>query len=518
MPDKEERIKRRREIIQKRCSEKVTKGDQINKEVTANDCESVGKPLDHEHLKSEQQIAESVSQLRRRKENHIQDVSSTRIKVNHEESSRRIQHEHKRSEIIEKAKAGQKLNAEDVLIEIDWDTLDQDAIDLKEIHDTMKKIKSNYDEILAEKDSLIDDFREELKQQDQLYLDGLRSQERTIDHTREMTTKQISAIKAFGDDELKAIDEAFEEDRRILINEQSAHLKSLGDKKRSAVKESLQTVDTRKDDNEKDILNAHDAVNAEYNTLRNKLQDQVAQLEREWSVSRGLYLVSTDQIEYDHREIETRNSESELKIKRSKKRIVQFKEELNRELDRTRSTEEKEGKKNNSLELDCRRLEGQYQNLLSKLHRFEVSEDQKYFSALSMHKEEATMLLNRIRNVRDQMMELFAVHAHDAGSEESDEREIGTIRTNIGKDEAPTNGEEKTGLEIDPEEGSQQQTFSWSQLESVIVKYHELLEKRTSTLHNVSQVSIQNATLQSDLDASLKDDINKALIVPPLSY
>ena len=153
--------------------------------------------------------------------------------------------------------------------------------------------------------------------------------------------------------------------------------------------------------------------------------------------------------------------------------------------------------------------------MLSKLHRFEVSEDQKYFSALSMHKEEATMLLNRIRNVRDQMMELFAVHAHDAGSEESDEREIGPT---IGKDEAPTNGEEKTGLEIDPEEGSQQQSFSWLQLESVIVKYHELLEKRTSTPHNVSQVSIQNATLQSDLDASLKDDINKALIVPPLSY
>ncbi len=499
MSAREDRIRRRREIIQKRCSENATKGDQDDKDSTTS--ESIEKDSNNECLKSEQQIAESLSQLKRRKDNHIQDATSIRVKVDREENVRRIERESYRSKINEKAKAVLKQNLNiDGSTKIDWDALDPGTVELKEIYNNMEKIKNNYDEILAEKDCLIEEFRLELKQQDQLYLESLKNQEETIDRTREMTSKQISAIKTFCDDELKAIDESFQEDRRHLIQEHAAHLKSLAAKKRSAADESLRAASDRKDEKEKKILDAHDAVNAEYNALRDKLQDQVAQLEREWSVSRGLYLVSADQIDYDHREIETKNSESEQKIKRNKKRIIQFKEELNRELDKTKTTEQKETKKNDSLELDCRRLEGQYRNLLSKLHRFEVSEDQKYYSALSMHKEEATTLSDRIRKVKDEIMGLFDVRYTESAGET-----LSSI-------------DEKNDPAIDCSGGDTKQQFSWDQLENIIVRYHDLLEKRTRTLKNVSHISEQNSSLERQLDANLKDDINKSLIVPPLSY
>jgi hypothetical protein len=502
MSSKEERIERRREIIQKRYYENYTNEHQCNEEASVN--ESEGKSLDHERLLSEQQIAESLSQLHRRKDDHIKDTKSIREEVDGDENARRTQYEKERSKLIEKAKCG-GLN-DGVSIEIVWDiSEDETTTRMRELHEKMEEIKKNYNDILAEKDSLIDDFEDKLKHQDQIYLEGLRKQEHTIDLTQKMAKKQISAIKKFCDDELKAIEEAFQEDRRILINEQTIHLKSLADKKREAVKGSLQTMQSRKQEKDRKILNTYDSVNEEYNALRNKLQDQVSKLEREWSVSRGLHVVSADQIEYDHREIETKNSESEQKIKRNKKRIVQFKEELNRELERTRTTEKKERKKNDSLELDCRRLEGQYRNLLSKLHRFEVCEGQKYFSALSMHREEASMLSIRIRDVRDEIMGLLSENGSNENKlVQSNENEI-MISTSCVDENA---GDGDADLDSLP----------WSQLESAIVKYHGLLEKYTSTIHTVSQISNQNAALQRELDASLNDDIKKSLIVPPNSY
>ena len=392
MNDKEERIKRRREIIQKQ-RENVTKKEVDNLASTTET-----SPSDHQDLKSEQQIADSLSQLRHRKANLISEVTYIRINVDRRECSRRIEHENSRNENLSQARA------EDGKAHSDSDTKWGDVInqgaDLKQVHDAMEHIRGNYDDILQRKDNLIEDFRCKLRQQDHLYLETLREYERIIDRTRELTTDQTLAIQKLCKDESKSIDEAFREDRRILIDEQSTQLKSLMEKKRCDVVTSLTSMQGRMGTKEQSLLTTHDKVTEEYNVLRNKLQEQVAELEREWSVSRGLYSVSTDQIEYDHREIETRNAENEHKIKKSKKRIIQFKEELNRELDRTRSAEEKERRKNGSLELDCRRLEGQYSNLLSKLHRFELLEDQKFSSALSMHKEEAKSLSNRITDVR----------------------------------------------------------------------------------------------------------------------
>lgn len=495
MSEKKERIKRRREIINKRLHEKAVIAGETNKEVAAIENSS----SDDEVLKSDQQIAESVSQLQRKKENHTRDVTSTRVKVNKEESLRRICHEIKRREIIEKARDGGKQEniCDSAGIETNWDDITHNE-DIRNVHNTMKKIKETYDDIIEKKNSLLEDFLCQLKQQDHTYLESLRNQTDTINHARELSTKQISAIKAFSDQELKSINEAFRDDRRNLINDHSAHLKSLADKKRSLIEQSVKTLELRNLDREKKIGNAYDEVNKEYNALREKLQDQVVQLEREWSISRGLHMVSADQIEYDHREIETKNFESEQRIKKNKKRIVQFKENLNKELDRSKTTEKKDRKKNDCLELDCRRLEGQYQNLLSKLHRFELSEDQKYYSALAMHKEELTLFSSLISNTRIDIKDIFSGQTPSI-DENKKYWDSSTMSYVEGRKSQKEN-----------------ETFSWSQLENVVVKYHDLLEKRASASHNVDQVSRHNHNLESELSTNLNDDINKSLIVPPL--
>ncbi len=117
--------------------------------------------------------------------------------------------------------------------------------------------------------------------------------------------------------------------------------------------------------------------------------------------------VSADQVAYKHREAESKNVESEQKIKKLKKRSLHLKELVADELDKTQRYEEKQLKRNCSLEGDCRRLEAQYTNLLSKLHRFEVLEGQKFSAAVSMHEEEIDIISKRIQSTRASIAQQF---------------------------------------------------------------------------------------------------------------
>ena len=101
------------------------------------------------------------------------------------------------------------------------------------------------------------------------------------------------------------------------------------------------------------------------------------------------------------------NTGGEEKIKKRKKRIALYKEELSKELDHSRASDIQEKKKNDILSQDCRRLEGQFNNLLSKLHRFEIVEGQKYSAAAAMHEEEINVLSERISNAKTEVASDF---------------------------------------------------------------------------------------------------------------
>ena len=56
----------------------------------------------------------------------------------------------------------------------------------------------------------------------------------------------------------------------------------------------------------------------------------------------------------------------------------------------------------------------------------------------------------------------------------------------------------------------------WSELESMLSQYHQLLEDREKLQTNISTLMTENDDLQSKLERNLRQDINSDLIVPPL--
>ncbi len=278
MGEKEERIKQRREIIRRRHY-----GD---KKETDNPASSHGKKDDDfGQVKSEQQVVESVSHLQRRKKDQVDTITSFRVNADTAEGALRIEHETFRQTYLSIIK---KENEQIQYPRSSWESV-SDENDLIRCHDIIEGIKHDYEETITRKDELIESFRKSLIKQDDLYIECLRQHEAVANKVRKKSTTELETMVALYKDELKSIDEAFREDRSSMLSNGTNTLSSLSQKMSTSAKDHLNDMYRRKEDKEENILQTHDAMAEDFNGLRDRLQKQVTDLERQLSVSKGMY-------------------------------------------------------------------------------------------------------------------------------------------------------------------------------------------------------------------------------------
>lgn len=275
---KEERIRKRRELLKRQLS-----NDEDQPLTTSSSEEDRSK---HAPLRNEQQIAESVSHLQRVKNEQLNEIASFRIDTDRREAKRRVEHEHSRKEYMEITKAEIESNVQGP--ETCWASMSNED-DLLRFHEGMEMMKSAYDEIIERKSELIDSLKSKLLLRDELFLTGLSEQETTATKLRELSAKELEALDSLYMNELKSIKEAFREDRKNMIGGQASTLASLANTKSAVSEESLDAMRRRKESKEENVLETHDLVVEKYNKMRNRLQEQVTELERELSMSKGIY-------------------------------------------------------------------------------------------------------------------------------------------------------------------------------------------------------------------------------------
>ncbi len=278
MGEKEERIKQRREVIHRRYygTENETDNPASSHEKT---------DANFEQLKSEQQVVESVSHLQRRKKDQIDSITSFRVSADTAEGALRIEHEITRKNYLSIIK---KEHEHIQYPRSSWESV-SDENDLIRCHEIIEGIKHEYEEIIARKDDLIERFKERLIKQDDLYIECLRQHEVVTNRVREQSTTELEAMVALYKNELKSIDETFQETRRNMLSNGTETLTSLSQKKSTDAKGHLNDMYRRKEEKEDNILQTHDAMTADFNGLRTRLQRQVTDLEQQLSVSKGMY-------------------------------------------------------------------------------------------------------------------------------------------------------------------------------------------------------------------------------------
>lgn len=472
MSTREERIQKRREIIQERCA-KAVNNDEVNNEVTLEDS---GSSTNEEiPLHGEKQLNQSLSLMKLTNNTHVQEITNIQLEQEKAEHQLRKNYSKERQEVSRLASEAKSLLKQDLFENLTISPNDDVNVVYSRLEASRKDCQSNMESF----SNVVNQLHAILRCQEQQYIDTVKQQENFADTMRNLMSAQLSSLETLAKDELLAIEEMYEADRQSLIEKHRSQLDAMIRDKNDFEQQELLHVSTAAEERSLATSKVHDEVNKEYNALRDKLQNEVYELEREWSVSKGLYSVSADQIEYDNREVGTRNKESEQRIKKNKKRIVQIKEELKRCLEDARVSEDRDKKLNESMELDCRRLEKQFQNLMNKLHRFELLQEEKFKAASVMHAEEAATLTDRI------------------------ERAWVSTETKLFNS-LPSSDTLENGHR--------------SKLLKMLETYHSLLEKRSEVSHKVTKAENQNSQLQRNLDNLYNDENVNSLLMPPSRY
>ena len=472
MSTREERIQKRREIIQERCTKAVNDGEE-NNEVNLED--AISSKNEEFPLNGVKQVNQSLSLMKLTKNTHVKEITNIQLKQEKAEHELRKSYSKERQEVSRLAGEAKSTLHQDLVGKFNISPGD----DVKIIYSQLESIRNDCQSNLESFSNVVNQLHAILRCQEQQYIDTVKQQENFVDTIRNLMCAQLSSLETLAKDEILSIEEMYEADRNSLIEKQKSQLDEMIRDKQEFEQQELQLVSTAAEERSLATSKVHDEVNKEYNALRDKLQNEVYELEREWSVSKGLYSVSADQIEYDNREVGTRNEESEQRIKKNKKRIVQIKEELKRCLEDARVSEERDKKMNESMELDCRRLEKQFQNLMNKLHRFELLQEEKFKAASVMHAEEAATLTDRIEQA---WISTEAKLFHSVPSSD-----------------ALDNGNR-------------------SKLLKILQNYHNLLEKRSESSHKLIKADNQNRLLERNLDSLYNDENVKSLLIPPSRY
>lgn len=257
----------------------------------------------------------------------------------------------------------------------------------------------NFNQYLKEKDKAIEKIQHYLSEQNDIYLVTLKEQEQILQAMIELTAKHLSTLQKVCRNETTKFEELWQECWTLLTDRHQKMIDYLHNMKENILKTSFYRMKDNMQKKKQDILRVYDEESEALKLIRLQLQEKVSKLEQEWSSTKCSSMIDADQLQYDHRELSSQNREIENRIKQTKRYIIKLKEDLNREFGQSKLLEEKDKKKIKALELDCHRLDNQFNNLLTKIQRFEDQEGQKFISARVMHNEEANGLYYKIRHV-----------------------------------------------------------------------------------------------------------------------
>jgi hypothetical protein len=403
MDDKEERKRIRRERVRRRLEKApqeviplATVSDQDNDNNVA-----------FKRNKSDTQILESLEFLIKQKEESLDNVTSLRVAVINSENERRIR-DHLSSEQRHQTKQSLEKYSKNSIngLQLSFRSM----IEYDNNSDLLKDImnaRDTYNKTTGEMEDIISQLKKQLMHKDEEYLANLRRQSEVISQIESLTEKTRLTLQSNYHNQLASIQESFFDGRRNRIKDQIKALDDFMGVKGRRLQQSLEGVVSRREEMQRILNRNQDKTMQVYTGLKASLYTQVYRLERDLSISKAMYDTNSDQIEYNQRAIAEKNLESEETVKIRKKKIVMYKETLSKELCHSKETDIIQSKRNEILHQDCSRLEGQYNNLLSKLHRFEIVEGQKYSAAAAMYQEEIKRLIMKIAIAKNKVAHDF---------------------------------------------------------------------------------------------------------------
>ncbi|KAJ0408942.1 hypothetical protein P43SY_002821 [Pythium insidiosum] len=346
--------------------------------------------------RGQQQIADSLNQLDRRKLAGIQHVTSVRIQADDAENKRRIEEEERRHRRIERLQQEAiDSGAKNAAVEMRWPDLFEYSMP-QELHREMELQNRACAEILASKDAVIKEFQAQLKAKDEQYVTALKVQAEDVEKLVERMRVQYREMQEEYEMELDQMEDAFLKERDELIANNKLEIDSLFEKRREMEMIYMEAKQARDEQYLKEIEDLRVKDAEDYNELKIKLETNIQTLEQQLEEMRATYQLNTEKLEYNYRVLTERDMENSATLSQQKRKLARLKDTLSTLITKYNQTDARDRNQNQELTDEYRRITKQYKDLQKKYAHFEASDMQTFEEVWAMHEDDAVAKIEKL--------------------------------------------------------------------------------------------------------------------------
>ena len=266
------------------------------------------------------------------------------------------------------------------------------------------------DSMIDEKNKLINDFKQELRQKDDSYVKTLKKYAEEIDLLIERMKDQMMSMRKFYQDELVNIENAFMGERKELLDK---HRREWTDKMEERKTKEIAFMNeyfkrVEKNESELNALRVKDAE--EYNEIKIKLETDVQILEQQLQQMKATYQLNQEKLEYNYQVLQKRDEENAKTKAQQKRKITKLQDNMTNLKKRLAKQIKQYNDENQQLSDEYKRVSDMFNDLQLKSNHFISVDLKKIHDIWKMNEEEckkmARSLLSADQIVHEQQLGL----------------------------------------------------------------------------------------------------------------
>jgi len=260
---------------------------------------------------------------------------------------------------------------------------------LQEQHEACEKLTEN-------KDKLINEYINELKQKEEFYVKELEREAEEIDLLLERMDQQYHTFRDTLQQEIDQIEKAYMTERTELIEKNINDINELYDIRRQKEEQYEKDRAERVDDQMKSLETLRVNDSDEYTSVKIKLEIDVQVLEQQLQQMRATYQLNTEKLEYNYQVLNKREEENIAILTSQKRKITRLSDIINVLHNKINNQNKQFNQENQSLTEDFKRITDQFKGLQKKFRHFQVCNKVKFRNVWKMNEEETHELMHKL--------------------------------------------------------------------------------------------------------------------------
>ncbi|XP_033367567.1 dynein regulatory complex protein 1-like [Parus major] len=263
----------------------------------------------------------------------------------------------------------------------------------QELWELLEQQQEQCQQLLAEKNRLIQELRQELQARDERYEQALKEQAEEIRLLLERMEEQTRNMLRTYRHHLRQIEKTFEEERReMLANNRKRWNEAIQAHNEQELEFLRQRMERAREFEQQ--LNELQAESVEsYDRMKSQLEQDVQYLEKKLRQMKGMFHLNQVKLEYNLDVLRQLDLENSTLRSLQKRKITRFQTCLSLLRERMVRQEEKFQEEKRSLEWELQRVTGQFQETRSRMRQLSQSSAERFRQVWIVNEEEAKALI-----------------------------------------------------------------------------------------------------------------------------